>query len=61
MTQREHSLAKMRIAGYHNDQRDRVRLIVESRVNRAAMNAAWSDGVKAKAAGAKCSCFECSR
>ena len=38
------AITLMRTAGYENDGRERVRLLVESRVNRAEMNRAWSDG-----------------
>ena len=59
MTKRETALVLMRVAGYHNDQRDRVRLLVESRVNRQAMDAAWMDGQAAKRNGVRCDCYQC--
>lgn len=61
MTKRDGALARMRVAGYHNDQRARVVLLVESRVNRKAMDDAWASGVNAKAAGVRCDCFHCGR
>lgn len=56
---RQQAIACMKYAGYHLDQKAYVRLLVESRVNRAAMNAAWEDGIKSKQIGVKCSCREC--
>lgn len=61
MTKREMAIARMRAAGYHNDQRARVLLLVESRVNRAVMNSAWISGFNAKAAGVRCDCFNCEK
>lgn len=59
MTKRDTALALMRVAGYHGDTRERVRLIVESRVNRQAMDEAWSQGRRAKENGVRCDCREC--
>lgn len=59
MTAREAALSKARAAGYHQDTKAFTRLIVESRVNRQAMNEAWAAGQTAKAAGARCSCYFC--
>lgn len=41
---RKQAITYMILAGKENDQRARVRLLVESRVNRAALNDAWSKG-----------------
>jgi hypothetical protein len=59
MNRREQALASARIAGYHDDGRSFTRLIVEARVNRQAMNAAWMDGKRALAAGVGCTCRDC--
>lgn len=59
MTQRETAIALMRVAGYHEDQRERVRLLVESRVNREVMDTAWQAGRIMRARGVPCSCHEC--
>lgn len=59
MTQRDTAIALMRIAGYHNDQRERVRLICESRVNRQVMEQAWIAGFAAKQSGITCGCYSC--
>lgn len=61
MTKRELAITNMRIAGYHDDQRERARLLIESRVNRQTINKAWDEGVRAKQNGVKCSCFFCAR
>lgn len=61
MTPRDHALASMRIAGYHNDQRTRVRLICEHRISRKAFDEAWATGVKQKAGGMRCSCYQCNK
>lgn len=53
------AISMMRVAGYHDDQRERVRLIVESHVNRQTMDSAWVDGQNAKKNGVRCDCFEC--
>lgn len=55
------AIVAMNVAGYHDDQRARVRLLVESPVNRVTMNQAWSHGVRSKEAGARCECHECRR
>ena len=44
MTKRKTVLAEARLAGYRNDRRYFLRLIVESRVDRAAMSDAWASG-----------------
>ena len=59
MTKREHALAAAKIAGYHGDSRTFTRLIIECRVNRAAMNSAWYAGEQAKHAGVVCNCRDC--
>ena len=43
-TARSVALSLMRTAGYHDDARARVRLLVESRVSRADMERAWAEG-----------------
>ena len=56
---RADALAHIRIAGYHDDQRARVRLFVENRVSKAAADEAWRSGIAARNAGVKCSCYQC--
>jgi len=58
-TRREIALSLARVAGYHGDTATFTRLLVEERVNRAAMNAAWQSGVFARGTGARCDCLEC--
>jgi hypothetical protein len=52
-------LAALRVAGYHNDQRSRVRLIVENRVSREAADTAWVTGQYQKHQGVACACHTC--
>jgi hypothetical protein len=59
MTKRDIAITAAKISGYHNDARTYTRLIVEARVRRDVMAAAWSEGVQKRAAGATCACFEC--
>jgi hypothetical protein len=61
MTKRSVALTYAKVAGYHNDTKSFTRLIIESRVNRQAMNTAWDLGQQAKANGARCDCFFCQR
>jgi hypothetical protein len=53
------TLAAIRVAGYHNDQRTRVRLFTESRVSREAADKAWAKGMDQRAAGMACGCYQC--
>lgn len=59
MSKRETSLTLARIAGYHDDGSAFTRLIIESRVNRQAMNDAFLNGRTAKQNGMKCNCHQC--
>ena len=43
-TKREVALTKAKVAGYENDTRTFTRLLVESRVRRELLNAAWIEG-----------------
>jgi hypothetical protein len=52
-------LAHIRIAGYHDDQATRVRLMVESRVSRRAADDAWSIGRVQRRLGIPCGCIHC--
>lgn len=61
MNKRQISLTRAKIAGYHDDSRSFTRLIIESRVNRQAMNEAWNNGKIAKQNGVRCNCHECSK
>jgi hypothetical protein len=51
--------AALRVAGYHNDHRARVRLFAESRISREAADTAWSTGMAQRAAGMACGCHQC--
>jgi len=59
MSKREYALASMRIAGYHEDQRARVRLLVEHRISRAKFDEAWVAGIKQRKGGMVCNCIYC--
>lgn len=61
MSRRELDLAIARIAGYHDDSRRFTRLVVESRVRRQLLDAAWRTGVDQKRHGMPCSCPDCKR
>lgn len=61
MTTRKIALILARVAGYHGDTKAFTRLLVESHVNRAAMNREWVNGARQKNAGAPCTCHECNR
>ena len=54
-------LVLLRVAGYHNDQRSRVRLMVENRISREAAEKAWATGIEQKRQGMKCACHECTK
>ena len=59
MRRREQVLDSIKVAAYHNDDRHVIRLYVENRISRAAMEQARADGQRAKAAGVRCLCREC--
>lgn len=61
MNKRETALLYAKVAGYHADSKAFIRLIVESRVNREAMNSAWYAGQTAKQNGIKCHCRDCNQ
>ena len=46
------AISLARLAGYHEDRRRFTRLLVEARVARPKLLAAWADGERARAAGA---------
>jgi hypothetical protein len=60
MSKRDTAIALARVAGYHQDSRAFTRLIIESQVRRDVMNEAWRAGVRAREAGVRCGCRECS-
>lgn len=51
-TQRQVALTRTKVAGFEGDSRTFTRLVVESRVNRRAMNEAWAAGVALRSARA---------
>lgn len=56
---RKHALEWMRVAGYHGDSAAFTRLLIENRVSKAAADAEWSAGRRAREAGMPCSCTDC--
>jgi hypothetical protein len=58
---RSDAIAHLRFAGYHGDRKAFTRIYVENRVSYAAANEAYAVGVRARATGVPCTCFECSR
>lgn len=61
MTARQAALLNARIAGYHDDSRAFIRLLVETRVRRELMNAEWKRGADMRKAGVPCGCHDCQR
>lgn len=59
MTDRDRTLALLRIAGFHGDQRTWMRTYTSRRISYLVARKAWADGQRARAAGAGCSCYEC--
>lgn len=56
---RKQALEFIKVAGYHNDKADFVRFYCEHRISYQAAQEAFRLGMKQKAAGVKCSCFQC--
>lgn len=50
-SQRELTLAHMRIAGYDNDRASWTRLLIENKISYAVAKQAWADGVRMREAG----------
>ena len=61
MSKREAAIGYSKFAGFHDDRRAFTRLVIESRVNLKIMREAFHSGQLARRAGARCTCFECSR
>lgn len=58
---KEHLLARLRIAGYHNDTRDFTRLYLEGRVSLRVAQTEFATGVKLRESGMRCTCYECTK
>lgn len=56
---RKQRLDAIKVAGYHDDRRTATRLYIEGRLSLPAMQEAFAQGARARAAGVPCSCFEC--
>jgi hypothetical protein len=60
MNKRDMLIARIRTAGYHQDQRTMIRIYVESRnISQATAQRAFSEGARLRAAGMACSCTQC--
>jgi len=59
MTKRANVLAKLRMAGYHNDYNAFIRTYVGGRVAKQIADAEFQKGRKLKESGMKCNCDEC--
>lgn len=53
------ALSSIRVAGYHGDDREAVRIYTESRISLAAYSNAILQGQQMKANGMACSCMKC--
>ena len=58
---RRQTLDRVRMAGYHGDRARATRLYVEGRAAIGAVQLAYAEGERAKAAGVRCACRKCSR
>lgn len=56
---RKQALTVARIAGYHGDSHAFTRALVEARVSRSSMTAAWRQGEAARRQGVGCECVQC--
>lgn len=59
MSRREVALTLARVAGYHGDMKEFVRVYVEYRVAMPAMQEAYNAGFRAKINGIPCTCHVC--
>lgn len=56
---REHLLAHLRVAGYHEDRAAFTRLYIENKISKAKADEAFRQGRAMKAAGVGCDCHDC--
>lgn len=61
MSKRERTLGLMRVAGYHDDQKTFLRLLVENRIAAPHCWAAFREGARLKVAGMPCTCYHCKK
>lgn len=56
---RKEAIRAARVAGYHNNVKQLTRLLIESRIARKLVRAAFQRGAAARAAGVPCTCGAC--
>lgn len=56
---RADAIAYLRVAGYHEDSGEFVRLYVENRISHASAKQAFNEGRAMRVNGVKCTCREC--
>ncbi len=56
---REHLIAMIRTAGYHEDPATYTRLLVENRISFTRAKAAFAEGQRARENGVRCTCRTC--
>lgn len=59
MSARTSALASARVAGYHEDAAGFTRIVIMSRVSRAALDDAWAQGQAMRRGGVGCGCYRC--
>lgn len=59
MRSRTRAMGRARVAGYHSDNREFTRLLVESGISLSVLKAEWEKGVQARQSGTVCVCFTC--
>lgn len=61
MSKRDQIIQRIRVAGFHGDQRAFMRLYVENRIDIRVARAAYREGEWGKTNGVKCGCAECTK
>lgn len=58
---RQQAITNLRVAGFHNDKGQFVRLYVENRVSIHVANAAFREGRQMRENGQRCGCYDCQK
>ena len=58
---RSEALELIKYAGYHNDIKSYIRLLVENRISKVNADIAFNNGKIQKQKGVKCHCFICNK
>lgn len=56
---RTKALLLIQYAGYHDDTETALRAALDGRVAHQKMKEAWRKGVRARAKGVRCGCYDC--